>query len=69
MLDPAEVDSLRWEAPPRCDNSSGNCPEIADIGDGGYAIRNSNLPYNVVTFDRGDWLALTVSLRLDDYGQ
>jgi hypothetical protein len=64
----AEVDSLRWLQSPRCDNSSGNCPEIADLGDGGWAIRNTKNPHTVVGFDANEWRVLTVGLALDEFG-
>jgi Domain of unknown function (DUF397) len=48
---------LNWQPSPSS-NPSGNCPQYADLPDGGKAIRDDRDPGTVVTLTAGGWEAL-----------
>lgn len=52
---------LNWQRSPSS-NPSGNCPEYADLPDGGKAIRDDRDPGTVVRFTAGGWEALKADI-------
>ena len=54
---------LIWRKSPRS-NPSGNCVEIADLPQGGRAVRDSKYPAGpVLTFTAAEWTAFTDGVR------
>lgn len=47
--------SLEWKRSSKCDNSSGNCVEVAFLPGGVVALRDSKNPTPVQTYDRDEW--------------
>lgn len=53
----ANVNAAVWRRASKCDNSSGNCLEIADLN-GATAIRDSKDPDGaVLVYTAGEWAA------------
>ncbi|MGH3906853.1 MAG: DUF397 domain-containing protein [Pseudonocardiaceae bacterium] len=47
--------------------AEGNCVEVADLGDGQHAVRDSKDPAGpVLTCTAAEWAAFTASVRADD---
>lgn len=53
---------LDWQHSPSS-NPSGNCPQYADLPDGGKAIRNHSKPDAVVEFTQAEWTALRADIK------
>lgn len=56
-----------WTRSSRCDNSSGNCVEVAFVDDV-VAVRNSTEPFGpTLLHTRAEWDAFTAGIRAGDF--
>jgi len=50
-------------------NHDANCVEVADLADGGRAVRDSKDPSGpVLTFTASEWSAFVAGVRADEFG-
>ena len=50
-----DYSSLSWRKASKSTNQGGNCVEVANLPDGGFAVRNSRFPDGaVLTFTAGE---------------
>lgn len=51
-------------------SSNGNCAEVADLPDGGKAMRNSRFPDGpVLKFTEAEWTAFLLGVRDGQFGE
>ena len=56
-----------WRRASKCDNSSGNCVEVADVG-GATAIRDSkNTDGPVLVYTRNEWNAFVDGVKNNEF--
>lgn len=56
-----------WRRSTKCDNSGGNCVEVANLDDGQVAVRNSTDPSRVLTFTTHEWKAFVEGAQADEF--
>ncbi len=62
------MDELKWRKSSHS-NSGGQCVEVADLQDGGKAVRNSRFPDGpVLEFTRDEFEASLLGVRDDQFG-
>jgi hypothetical protein len=50
-------------------NPDANCVEVADLPDGGRAVRDSKDPHGpALVFTPGEWAAFVAGVRNDEFG-
>jgi len=57
----ADTTAVEWRR--RCDNSSGNCLEVAFLGDGVMVRDSKDQGGPVLTFTRAEWDAFTAGIK------
>jgi hypothetical protein len=56
--------TLGWRKSTRSNGGGGNCVEVAELADGGRAVRDSKNPDGpVLLFTAGEWLAFTGGVK------
>lgn len=59
-----EAIELRWRKSSYSGNGGGNCVEVADLPDGGVAVRDSKQPAGPrLAFSAAEWAAFTAGVR------
>ncbi|MFE4527131.1 DUF397 domain-containing protein [Streptomyces anulatus] len=53
---------LTWNTPEASTNGTGDCLETARV-EGGYLVRNSNMPGTVLPFTDSEWAAFAQAVR------
>lgn len=66
MVDNAPAD-LQWNTPLASTNGTGDCLETARV-DGGWLVRNSNMPGTVLPFTDSEWNAFTKAVHAGQPG-
>ncbi|HEU5110005.1 MAG TPA: DUF397 domain-containing protein [Micromonosporaceae bacterium] len=60
------VPPLSWRKSSRCDSAA--CVEVAFVGGGGVAVRNSTTVGGaVLTFERDEWSSFVAGVRAGDF--
>lgn len=63
----ANVRSAVWRRASKCDNSSGNCVEVADLG-GATAVRDSkNTDGAVLVYTRAEWISFVQGVKNNEF--
>lgn len=62
-----EIESLTWRRSSFCDNSSGNCVEVAELR-GAFAVRDSKDPDGgVLVYTAGEWSAFRDAVKAGEF--
>jgi Domain of unknown function (DUF397) len=59
--------NIEWRRSSACDNSSGNCVEVAFLPGGVVAVRDSRNPAPVQTYDRDEWDTFVDGIKAGDF--
>jgi hypothetical protein len=63
------VNAAVWRRARKCDNSSGNCVEVAEVGNA-TAVRDSKNPNGpVLVYTRNEWTAFLNGVKDGDFDQ
>jgi hypothetical protein len=59
-----DVNDLTWRKSTHSGTNGGDCVEVADLADGGRAVRDSKNPQGaVLTFTRSEWQAFIAGVH------
>jgi hypothetical protein len=64
-----DLDALTWRKSSYSGGEGGNCVEIADLPDGGRAVRDTKEQGRgpVLLFTAGEWAAFTAGVRAGEF--
>jgi hypothetical protein len=64
-----DLDALAWRKSSYSGGSGGNCVEVADLPDGGRAVRDTKEQGRgpVLLFTAGEWAAFTAGVRAGEF--
>lgn len=58
----------QWRKSSYSNGNGGNCVEVADLTDGGRAVRDSKNPHGpALVFTRAEWAAFTAGVRASEF--
>lgn len=64
-----DVNNLIWHKSTHSGTNGGNCVEVADLPDGGRAVRDSKNPQGaVLSFTQSEWQAFIAGVRDGEFG-
>ncbi|HEV2639424.1 MAG TPA: DUF397 domain-containing protein [Actinocrinis sp.] len=70
MNQPADLSRLTWRKSSRSNTSGGNCVEIAELVDGGRAVRDSKDPNGpALMFTAAEWAAFIGGVKDGEFDQ
>lgn len=68
-MDHTQSETLTWRKARRSSAEGGNCVEVADLFDGGRAVRDSKDPSGpVLRFTSTQWGAFVAGVKADEFG-
>ncbi|GIH72265.1 DUF397 domain-containing protein [Sphaerimonospora thailandensis] len=63
-----DVSRLSWRKSSFSGTNGGDCVEVAELPDGGRAVRDSKAPEGpVLRFTQSEWVAFTVGVRAGEF--